>query len=169
MLVYGCIESQCCVKVHLKWKLGNFSKWLIFLVNRCHTSFTKPTTQTEKTHPSLGRVSSATATASSNIRMLEPQAQKQTTHRAAYRKRGDRTSIGRPSGNRWRDASLAPSCEDYVNVVPVLRADHPRGLNLIRRTVSAPTTVADLIGDLAALHHRFVRGRVVGSGFCHSD
>jgi hypothetical protein len=101
--------------------------------------------------------------------MLEPQAQKQTTHRAAYRKRGDRTSIGRPSGNRWRDASLAPSCEDYVNVVPVLRADYPRGLNLIRRTVSAPTTVADLIGDLAALHHRFVRGRVVGSGFCHSE
>ena len=101
--------------------------------------------------------------------MLEPQAQKQTTERAAYRKRGDRTSIGRPSGNRWRDASLAPSCEDYVSVVPVLRADHPRGLNLIRRTVSAPTTVADLVGDLAALHHRFVSGLVVGSGFCHSD
>src|SRR3984885_2018759 len=77
-------------------------------------SFTKPITQTEKTRPSLGRVSSATATAISNIRMLEPQAQKQTTHRAAYRKRGDRTSIGRSSRNRWRDASLAPSCEDYV-------------------------------------------------------
>src|ERR1700733_1628652 len=65
-----------------------------FLVNRCHTSLTKPTTQTEKTRPSQGRVSSATATAISNIRMLEPQAQKQTTHRAVYRKRGDRTSIG---------------------------------------------------------------------------
>ena len=90
-------------------------------------------------------------------------AQKQTTHRAAYRKRGDRTSIGRPSGNRWRDASLAPSCEDYVNVVPGSFARiTPRGLNLIRRTVSAPTTVADLIGDLAALHHHFVRGRVAG-------
>jgi hypothetical protein len=101
--------------------------------------------------------------------MLEPQAQKQTTHRAAYRKRGDRTSIGRPSGNRWRDASLSPSCEDYVNVFPVLRADQPRGLNLISRTVSAPTTVADLIEDLAALDHRFVRGRVVGSGLCHSE
>ena len=82
---------------------------------------------------------------------------------------GDRTSIGRTSGNRWRDASRAPSCVDYVNVVPVLRTDLPRGLNLIRRTVSAPTTVADLIGDLAALHHRFVRGWVVGSGFCHSE
>jgi hypothetical protein len=99
---------------------------------------------------------------------LEPQAQKQITRCAAYRKRDDRTSIGLPSGNHWRDASLAPSCEDYVNVVPALRAGHPRGLNLTRRTVSAPTTVADLIGDLAALHQHFVKGRVVGSGFCHS-
>jgi hypothetical protein len=148
------------------WKFLQMAR---FLVDRCHTSFTKPTTQTEKTRPSLGRVSSATATAISNIRMLEPQAQKQTTHRAACRKRSDRTSIGRPSSNLWRDASLAPSCEDYVNVVPVLRADHLRGLNLKRRTVSAPTTVADLIRDLAALHHRFVRGRVVGSAFCHIE
>jgi hypothetical protein len=116
-----------------------------------------------------GRVSSATATAISNIRTLEPQAQKQITRRAAYRERDDRTSIGLPSGNHWRDASLAPSCEDYVNVVPALRAGHPRGLNLTRRTVSAPTTVADLIGDLAALHQHFVKGRVVGSGFCHSE
>jgi len=45
----------------------------------------------------------------------------------------------------------------------------PRGLNLTRRTMSASTTVADLIGDLAALHHHFVRGRVVGSGFYHSE
>jgi hypothetical protein len=89
-------------------------------------SFTKPTTQTEKTRPSLGRVSSATATAISNIRMLEPQAQKQTTHRAACRKRGDRTSIGPPSGNLWQDASLAPSCEDDVNVVPGPSRGSPR-------------------------------------------
>src|SRR5882762_1362813 len=41
-----------------------------------------------------GRVSSATATAISNIRTLEPQAQKQITRRAAYRKRDARTSIG---------------------------------------------------------------------------
>ena len=134
-------------------------------------SFTKPTEQTEKTRPfwPKERVSSATATAISNIRTLEPQAQKQITRRAAYRERDDRTSIGLPSGNHWRDASLAPSCEDYVNVVPALRADHPRGLNLTRRTVSAPTTVADLIGDLAALHQHFVKGRVVGSGFCHFE
>jgi hypothetical protein len=37
--------------------------------------------------------------------MLEPQAQKQTTHRAAYRKRVTDPPIGRPSGNLWRDAS----------------------------------------------------------------
>src|SRR4051794_25034265 len=88
-------------------------------------SFTKPTEQTEKTRPFFGpqeRVSSATATAISNIRTLEPQAQKQITRRAAYRERDARTSIGLPSGNHWRDASLAPSCEDYVNVVPALRA-----------------------------------------------
>jgi hypothetical protein len=115
-----------------------------------------------------GTSPSATATAISNIRTLEPQAQKQITRRAAYRKRDNRTSIGLPSGNHWRDASLAPSCEDYVNVFPALRAGHPRGLNLIRRTVSAPTTVADLIGDLAAFHEDFVRGRVMGSVFYHS-
>ena len=52
---------------------------------------------------------------------------------------------------------------------PCPRADHRRGLNLGGRTVSAATTVADPIGDLAALHEHFVRGRVVGLGFCHSD
>ena len=46
-----------------------------------------------------------------------------------------------------------------------LRGSPERPLNLIRRTVSAPTTVADLIGNLAALHHRFARGRVVGVVF----
>ena len=30
----------------------------------------------------------------------------------------DRTSIGRPSGNLWRDASLAPSCEDQRGPCP---------------------------------------------------
>ena len=65
-------------------------------------------------------------TAISNIRMLEPQAQKQTTHRAACRKRGDRTSIGPPSGNLWQDASLPPSCEDDVNVVPGPSRGSPR-------------------------------------------
>src|SRR5258705_2051095 len=136
-----------------------------------HRSFIKPTAN--KKDPPLfwpqGRVSSATATATSDIRTLDHHAQKQIRRRAAYRERDDRTSVGLPSGNHWRDASLAPSCEDYVNVVPALRAVHPRGLNLTRRTVSAPTTVADLIGDLAALHQHFVKGRVVGSGFCHSD
>ena len=84
-----------------------------------------------------------------------------TEHRSLV----DRSSIRQSPA----DASLAPSCEDYAYVIPVLRANHPRGLNLTRRTVSAPTTVADLIGDLAALHHRFMRGRVVGSVFCHSE
>jgi hypothetical protein len=143
-----------------------------FLEDRSRT-FTHGTNNGNRKDPppllAQGRVSSATSSATSNIRMLEPQAQKQTTHRAAYQRRRDRTSTGRPSGNRWRDASLVPSCEDYANVVPVLRADHPRGLNLMRRTVSAPTTVADLIGDLAALHHRFVRGRVMGLSFCHRE
>jgi len=52
---------------------------------------------------------------------------------------------------------------------PCPRANHRRGLNLGGRTVSAATTVADPIGDLAALHQHFVRGRVMGFGFCHSD
>jgi hypothetical protein len=142
-----------------------------FLVNRAIPSFTKPTTQTDKTRPlwprdeslPLQRLRSQTSECWKLRRRNKP------CTRAAYRKQWTEHSVGRPSGNRWRDASLAPSCEDYVHVVPVLRADHPRGLNLIRRTVSAPTTVADLIGDLAALHHRFVRGRVVGSGFCRSE
>jgi hypothetical protein len=70
----------------------------------------------------------------------------------------DRSSIRQSLARRLPGSVMRGLC----HLVPVLRADHPRGLNLIRRTVSAPTTVADLIGDLAALHHHFVRGRVVG-------
>ena len=134
-------------------------------------SFTKPTEQTEKTRPFLAQGTSLFRYSDCNLKHpnVGTSGAEAITRRAAYRERDDRTSIGLPSGNHWRDASLAPSCEDYVNVVPALRAGHPRGLNLTRRTVSAPTTVADPIGDLAALHQHFVKGRVVGSGFCHSE
>jgi hypothetical protein len=118
-------------------------------------SFTRPTEQTEKTRPFLAPGTSLFRYSDCNLKTSERwnlRRRNKITRRAAYRERDDRTSIDLPSGNHWRDASLAPSCEDYVNVVPALRADHPRGLNLTRRTVSAPTTVADLIGDLVALH-----------------
>jgi hypothetical protein len=123
MLVYDrCIESRLLCKSAPEgdWQ---FLPMAPFLVNGC---LFHPTNSANRKDPPLlaqGRVFSARATAISNIRMLEPQAQKQTTHRAAYRKRGDQKSIGRPPGNRPPDASLAPSCEDYVNVIPVLRAE----------------------------------------------
>ena len=128
-------------------------------------------TANRKDPPLFGPGTSLFRYSDSNLKhpTSEFQARKPITPRAAYRERDDRTSTGLPPGNHQRGASLAPSCEDYVNVVPALRAGHPRGLNLTRRTVSAPTTVADLIGDLAALHQHFVKGRVVGSGFCHSE
>ena len=67
-------------------------------------------------------------------------------------------------------ASQVPTCEDYVRHNPCPRADHRRGLNIAGRTVSAATTVADPIGNLAALHqHVAGRGRVVVLVFCHSE
>jgi hypothetical protein len=102
-----------------------------------------------------------------NIGMLEPQAQNKPLT-APRTGNGDRTSIGRSIRQSLARRLSGSAREDNVDVAPVLRVDHPRGLNFIRRTVSAPTTVADLIGDLAALHHRFARGRVA-SGFCHSE
>jgi hypothetical protein len=155
----------------LEVETSEFLQIAHFLVNRCHTLIHYTNNANRRDPPRLaqGRVSSATAIAISNIRMLEPQAQNKprtaprtgngvTEHRSVVH-----PAIAGETPPRLRHART------MFNVVPVLRADHPRGLNLIRRTVSAPTTVADLIGDLAALHHRFVSGQVVGSGFCHSE
>ena len=127
MLVCGCIEIRLLSQSAPEVEAWQFLPMAHFLVNRCQPLFHSTNNRDRKDPPPLarGRVFSATATAISNIRMLEPQAQKQTTHRAAHRRRVDRTSIGRPSGNRWPDASLAPSCEDYVNEFPVLRAESP--------------------------------------------
>ena len=67
-------------------------------------------------------------------------------------------------------ASQAPTSEDYVRRNPCPRADDRRGLYIAGRTVSAATTVADPIGNLAALHqHVARRGRVVVLIFCHSE
>ena len=87
-------------------------------------SFTKPTEQTEKARPFLAQGTSLFRYSDCNLKHPNVGTSgAETNHaRAAYRERDDRTSIGLPSGNHWRDASLAPSCEDYVNVVPALRA-----------------------------------------------
>ena len=80
-----------------------------------------------------------------------------------------RTSIGVPSRQSLAKCLSGSFMQGLCKRGPCPRADHRRGLNLGGRTVSAATTVADPIGDLAALHPHFVRGRVVGLGFCHSD
>jgi hypothetical protein len=133
-------------------------------------SFTKPITQTEKTRPFWPRDES--------LPLQRPQSQ---TSECWNLRRRNKPRTAPHTGNGVTEHRSVPIRQSLARRLPgsVMRGlcqrgpwsfarITPRGLNLTRRTVSAPTTVADLIGDLAALHHRFVRGRVVGSGFCHS-
>jgi hypothetical protein len=148
--------------------IGHFIPSSAGFVNHFQTG----TEQTEKTRAFLALGTSLFRYSDCNLKhpnVGTSRRRKRITRRAAYRERmTEHRSVFHPAIT-GEMPPLAPSCEDYVNVVPALRAGHPGGLNLTRRTVSAPTTVADLMGDLAALHQHFVKGRVVVSGFCHSE
>jgi hypothetical protein len=123
--------------------------------------------QTEKTRPFLVRGTGLFRYSYCNLKHSMDSGAGQITRRVpgiCYR-----ASIGVPSRQSLAKCLSGSFMQGLCKRGPCPRADHRRGLNLGGRTVSAATTVADPIGDLAALHQHFVRGRVVGLGFCHSD
>ena len=97
-----------------------------------------------------------------NIQAMRLQARQ--TSRAAYRDIWDLPS------NRWRMSLSGSIMRGLCETCFLPFAGHRRGLYVGGRTVSAATTVADAIGDLAALYQHVVeRGRVLGLVFCHSE